>query len=167
MKILQKIVIWVKELEGWNFPRAGTAASRDIPWASPLGNPFQQPSQPLKNPICPYSFTRINQIQDWQWTQPVPVRLVKWFGSIWPKTENVLIVKSPACVVPEFVGAPSAAKANTMQHKTLFKRIVDVYDEVWCEYFKFTGGVVPTKPQAAQPCRTCVYGSWLFCLKML
>ena len=44
------------------FPRAGRAAPRDFPRALPLGNPWEQPCQPLENPVRPSSFTWINPI---------------------------------------------------------------------------------------------------------
>ena len=42
------------------FPRAGTAAPRDFPHASPSGNPSEQPCHPTENPVHPSSFTWIN-----------------------------------------------------------------------------------------------------------
>ena len=44
------------------FPRSGRAAPRDCNQALPSGNPLEQPCQPLKNPIHPFSFTWINPI---------------------------------------------------------------------------------------------------------
>ena len=46
--------------DGWGFPRAGRAAPRDFPRASPSGNPSEQPCQPSENPVLPSSFTQIN-----------------------------------------------------------------------------------------------------------
>ena len=42
-------------MDGRGFPQ-------DLPWASPLGNPLEQPCQPSENPVHPSSFTWINPI---------------------------------------------------------------------------------------------------------
>ena len=48
--------------EGRALPRTGRVAPRDIPWASPSGNPLEQPHQPPENPAPPPSSTQINPI---------------------------------------------------------------------------------------------------------
>ena len=43
-----------------DFPRAGRAAPRQIPWALPSGNSLKHPCQPSEKPVHPFSFTLIN-----------------------------------------------------------------------------------------------------------
>ena len=45
------------------FPQDGRAAHWDFPQALPLGNPSEQPCQPLENPVRPFSFTRIKPMK--------------------------------------------------------------------------------------------------------
>ena len=42
--------------------QAGRAAPWNFPWASPSVNPLEQPSQPVENSVCPFTFIRINGI---------------------------------------------------------------------------------------------------------
>ena len=44
------------------FPWAGRDAPRNFLWASPSGNPSEQPCQPSENPVHPSSFTWINPV---------------------------------------------------------------------------------------------------------
>ena len=54
--------------------RAGRAAPRDFPQASPLGNPSEKPFQPSENPVHPSSFT---------WINPGPPRSTKDWDKLW------------------------------------------------------------------------------------
>ena len=47
----------LKSQEGRGLPRAGKAAPRDFPQASPSQNPSKQPCQPSENPVLPSTFT--------------------------------------------------------------------------------------------------------------
>ena len=69
-----------------DFPQAGKAAPWNFPWASPLGNPSEQPCQPSENSVHPSSFTWINPVHA---QELVPASIISRNGTGWYKLREM------------------------------------------------------------------------------